>query len=120
MGMRYQTKSEYAVVTGTSVTNWIGSRQIAFAASADIREQMKIQIAIAWPYLLDDRVQLQLIIEAVVTKVAEGIAEAAISHYDFRTRKEQEPAAGTSRVAVRENRIPRSPLAMAAGASAPQ
>jgi hypothetical protein len=118
MGLRYRTKSEHAIVTGTSATKWIGSRQIAFAASEDIQEGMKIQIAIAWPYLLGDRVRLQLIIEAFVTKVAEGIAEAAILQYDFRTRKEQEPSAGASSIALQVKPIPLSQQALAAGASA--
>jgi hypothetical protein len=117
MGLRYQTKSEPAIVTGTSATKWIGSRQIAFAASEDIQEEVKLQIAIAWPCLLNDSVRLQLIIEAVVTKVANGIAEAAILRYDFRTRKEEERSAG--RVALRANPIPPSPQVVAAGAPAP-
>lgn len=120
LGLRYQTKSEHAIVTGTGATKWIGSRQIAFAASEDIQEGMKVQIAIVWPYLLEDRVRLQLIIETIVTKVADGIAEAAILQYDFRTRKEQEPAPDGGRMALAAKPVPLSLPALAAGAAASQ
>lgn len=118
MGLRYRTKSVHATVSGTSATKWIGSRQIAFAETEDIDENMKIQIAIAWPFLLEDRVRLQLVIEAIVTKVADGIVEAAIMQYDFRTRKDEVPAAAAGPIALHANPIPIFPRAMAAGASA--
>jgi hypothetical protein len=93
MLVRYQTKSEPNFVSGTSVTKWMGSREIAFAANPDIREKMKFQLAISWPCLLEDRVRLQLIVDAIVTKVADGVAEATIVQHDFRTRRDQHLAA---------------------------
>jgi hypothetical protein len=119
MALRYRMKSEPAIVSGTSATKWIGSRQIAFAAGEDIQEKAKIQIAIAWPHLLDDHVRLQLKIEAIVTKVANGIAEASILQYDFRTCKDREPADAADRAALSADVIPLSPQPLAAGALAP-
>jgi hypothetical protein len=119
MEFRYRAKTEPAIVSGTSATKWISSRQIAFVASDEIQEKAKIQIAIAWPYLLDDHVRLQLIIEAVVTKVADGIAEAAILQHDFRTRKEREQADLPDRATIPPNPIPPAPRVLAAGTSAP-
>ena len=115
MGLHYQTKSEHGTVTGTSATKWISSRQIAFAANENFRENTKIQIAIAWPCLLENHVRLQLSIEAIVTGVVDGIVEAVITQYDFRTRKEQEPAARASHFALLP--FPPSPRVLAAGAS---
>jgi hypothetical protein len=113
MALRYQITSEQATVSGVSATKWIGSRQIAFAACEDIEEKSKIHIAIAWPILLEDRVPLQLTIKAIVTKVANGIAEAAILQYDFRTRKDQEPATAANPTASPGNPIPPSPHVLA-------
>ncbi|HEY7389408.1 MAG TPA: hypothetical protein VH640_12920 [Bryobacteraceae bacterium] len=117
LGLRYQAKSEHGIISGTSATKWIGSRWIAFAVNEDIQEKMKLQLAIAWPYLLEDRVRLQLIILAVVTNVANGIAEAAILQYDFRTRKDQETAAAAG-VDLAANAIPPSVRAASTGALA--
>jgi hypothetical protein len=113
LGLRYQAKSEHGIVSGTSATKWIGSRWIAFAVNEDIQEKMKLQLAIAWPYLLEERVRLQLTIVALVTKVASGIAEAAILQYDFRTRKDKETGAAADGIALAPNAIP-----LAAGAAA--
>jgi hypothetical protein len=119
LGLRYQAKSEDGIVSGTSATKWIGSRWIAFAANEDIQEKMKLQLAIAWPYLLEERVRLQLTIVAVVTKVAGGIAEAAILQYDFRTRKDEEPVAAVADgMAFAPNAIPPSAAAVSVGATA--
>ncbi|HLI82778.1 MAG TPA: hypothetical protein VKV17_02610 [Bryobacteraceae bacterium] len=88
MVLRYQTKSGPAFVSGTSVTKRIGSRQIVFTANEDIQEKTKLQLAISWPVLLENRVRLQVIMDAIVTKVEDGVAEATILQYDFRTRKD--------------------------------
>jgi hypothetical protein len=117
MLVRYQTKSAPALVSGTSVTKWIGSRQIAFAANDDIREKMKVQLAISWPCLLENRVRLQLIVDAIVTNVADGVAEAAIVQHDFRTRRDQQPAAAGDTVHVGRQAVLPSPAESAAQAS---
>jgi hypothetical protein len=118
LGLRYLAKSEQGIVLGTSATKWIGSRWVAFAANEDIQEKMKLQLSIAWPFLLEDRVRLQLIIVAVVTKVAGGVAEAAILRYDFRTRKDQEHAAAAANgMVLAPNAIP--PSARVASAPVP-
>jgi hypothetical protein len=90
--LRYKGKLEAAHIRGAGCTKWIGSKEIAFAAGEGIRQHMRAEIAIAWPFLLDDRVRLQLTIDAVVTRVAEGVAVARIFNYQFRTRAEWETA----------------------------
>lgn len=84
--LRYKAKSENGTVFGSGYTEWIGSKGIAFSAGEGIREQMRTEVAIEWPFLLENRVRLQLTMEATVTRIVEGIAEARILNYDFRTR----------------------------------
>lgn len=106
--MRYKASYCDASVSGVSRTKWIGSKEIAFPASEDLQERMRAVISIAWPFLLEDRVRLQLSIEGFVTRVEEGVAVASISSYHFRTRGEWDSpeVAGAP------------PLSLAAGATA--
>jgi hypothetical protein len=91
--MRYKASFADGSVSGVSRTKWIGSKEIAFSAGGDLQEQMRAVISIAWPYLLEDRVRLQLSIEGIVTRIEEGVAVASISTYHFRTRGDWEGAA---------------------------
>jgi hypothetical protein len=88
--LRYKAMSENTTILGGGHTEWIGSREIAFMAGEGMEEQMKAKITVAWPFLLDNQVRLQLAVEAVVTRIEEGVAEARILSYDFRTRGEGE------------------------------
>ena len=98
--MRYKASLQETTVSGVSHTKWIGSKEIAFPAGEDLRERMRAVISIAWPFLLEDRVRLQLSVEAVVMRVEFGIAVARIGNYHFRTRGEWEP--GTAPVSPGE------------------
>jgi hypothetical protein len=99
--LRYKGRFEYANIRGAACTKWIGSKEIAFAAGDDIREHMRAEIAVAWPFLLDDRVRLQLTIDAVVTQIADGVAFARISNYQFRTRADWEASDDAAPLPVR-------------------
>ena len=48
---------------------------------------MEAQIALAWPFLLDNRVPLQLVLDTTITVTQDGVAEARILAHHFRTRK---------------------------------
>jgi hypothetical protein len=91
MPLRYKAKTP-ATISGTGTTKWIGSKEIAFAASEGIQEEMRIELLIAWPYLLERRVRLQLAVQAMVTRVESDVIMASIIKYDFRTRRGAEVA----------------------------
>jgi hypothetical protein len=42
------------------------------------------------PFLLDDRIHLQLVLQVTITGSHDGVAEARIRAYDFRTRRAAE------------------------------
>jgi hypothetical protein len=88
--MRYKATFCGANISGVTRTKWIGSKEIAFSAGEDLQADMRADISIAWPFLLEDRVRLQLSIEGIVTRIEDGIAVARISTYYFRTRGGQE------------------------------
>jgi hypothetical protein len=68
----------------------MSSKELVFSVDRPLTCDMKTDIAIAWPFLLDGRVRLQLVIEAKITSCGENWAEARITRHQFRTRKEWE------------------------------
>jgi hypothetical protein len=46
---------------------------------------MNAEIVVAWPCLLDGRIRLQLVLDAIITSSKDGVTEARILAYDFRT-----------------------------------
>jgi hypothetical protein len=114
--MRYKASFCDETVSGVSRTRWIGSKEIAFSAGADLQEHMRAVISIAWPFLLENRVRLQLSIEGVVTRIEEGVAVTRISNYHFRTRGDWESAAAPILDSRDGGGAP--PLSLAAGATA--
>jgi hypothetical protein len=64
----------------------MSSREITFGAGNELKPGMKAEISVAWPRLLDSRIRLQLVLEATITSAEDGVAEARILAYDFRTR----------------------------------
>jgi hypothetical protein len=46
---------------------------------------MTAEIVVAWPHLLDGRIRLQLVLDAIITGSQDGVTEARILTYDFRT-----------------------------------
>jgi hypothetical protein len=51
---------------------------------------MNAEIVLDWPRLLDGRVSLQLVLDTTITGSRDGVAEARILAYDFRTRRTAE------------------------------
>jgi hypothetical protein len=65
----------------------MSSKGIIFATGEGLIPGMNAQIAIAWPYLLDGHIRLQLMLEAIITASEDGLAAARILAYHFRTRR---------------------------------
>jgi hypothetical protein len=68
----------------------ISSKDIVFGPATGLERGMKAEIAIAWPFLLDGHIRLQLVLEATITGSEDGAAEARILSYHFRTRRPTE------------------------------
>ena len=56
------------MVLGYGQTRMISSQDIIFFAARDgLKPGMEAQIALAWPFLLDGRVPLQLVLDTTIT-----------------------------------------------------
>jgi hypothetical protein len=82
-------------VHGFGQSRIISSKDIIFGPADGLEPGMKAEIAIAWPFLLDGHIRLQLVLETAITGSERGAAEARILSYHFRTRRaaEAEPRA---------------------------
>jgi len=68
----------------------MNSRELFFTSDSPLELGMQAELAIAWPFLLDGRVRLQLVLQSVITQSQYGQVEARITRYHFRTRGEWE------------------------------
>ena len=85
--LHYKATSKHGIVLGFGQTRMMSSQGITFAAGDGLKPGMKTRIALAWPFLLDGRVPLQLVLHATITGRQDGVAEARILAYHFRTRR---------------------------------
>ena len=85
--MRYKATSKHGMVLGFGQTTTMSSQDIIFAPDDGLEPGMEAQIALAWPFLLDSRIPLQLVLDTTITRIQDGVAEAHILAFDFRTRR---------------------------------
>jgi hypothetical protein len=85
MELKYKTRSRTPRV-GMGKTTWMSSSEVIFTADQPIAEESTVEISIAWPALLHNRVALQLVVEGEVTRSQEGEATVRILKHHFRTR----------------------------------
>ena len=85
--LHYKATSKHGIVLGFGQTRMMSSQGITFAAGDGLKPGMKARIALAWPFLLDGRVPLQLVLHTTITGRQDGVAEARILAYHFRTRR---------------------------------
>jgi hypothetical protein len=83
--LRYRAASKRGIALGFGQAIMMSSQDITFAAGNRLEPGMEAQIAIAWPFLLDGRIPQQLVLDATITASQNGVAEAHILAYDFRT-----------------------------------
>ena len=86
--LRYKATSKYGMVLGFGQIRMMSSQDIIFAADDKLKPGMEAQIALPWPFLLDGRIPLQLVLDTTITGSQNGVAEARILAYDFRTRRQ--------------------------------
>jgi hypothetical protein len=63
----------------------ISNQDIVFAPDNGLKPGMAAEIVLAWPFLLDNRIHLQLVLQVMITRSEDGAAEARILAYRFRT-----------------------------------
>ena len=81
----YRATSKRGPVEGFGQTRMMSSRDIIFAPDDGLEPGMTAEIVVDWPPLLDDRIRLQLVLQVTITGSKDGVAEASIWAYDFRT-----------------------------------
>ena len=112
--LHYKATSKQRTVHGFGQTRMISSQDIIFTSGHGLEPGMETQIKLAWPFLLDGRVPLQLVLDTTITDAQDGVAGARILAYDFRTaprrnhvdRLHCEVGAFSARVFGHEPRIP--------------
>jgi hypothetical protein len=85
MEVKYKTRARTPHV-GMGETRWISSREVTFTTDHPMEPGTRLEICIAWPALLNDRVALQLVVEAEIVRGAETEMTARILKHHFRTR----------------------------------
>ena len=83
-------------IRGEGRTIWMSSREIIFESAESLPAGTELEILVAWPALLEDRIGLQLWLRASVLRNLSHGVTAGIRRYQFRTRALAR-AAGSSR-----------------------
>ena len=66
----------------------MGSQEVVFVTDQALPDGARVELGIAWPFLLEGRARLQLVMDAKVTRTEGKLAEARIQKYHFKTRGE--------------------------------
>ena len=83
--LRYKARSKQGPVQGFGQTRLLSSKEIIFAAGEGLEPGMAAEVALSWPFLLGGRVRLQLVLQVRIISSEDGMLEAQILAYDFRT-----------------------------------
>lgn len=92
LGIRFPIEMELTYRVGAKSLPWTSGRTINISSSgilvrtdaAPVRGS-KIQMALAWPKLLDDRVPLQLVVNGQVVRAGAGQVAVEVQRFEFRT-----------------------------------
>ena len=85
LDIRYSV-SHRPAETGSGQIIDLSSSGLRFAAQGPLEPGLKLDVAILWPVLLDEHVQLQLVVTGVVVWSSETEIALRIQRHDFRTR----------------------------------
>ena len=86
--LRYKTGGR-APRVGMGQTSGMSASEVVFTADQPIDVGAKLEISIAWPALLNDRVALQLVVVGDVVGRRDSLTTLRIRKYHFRTRGRQ-------------------------------
>jgi len=96
--LRYKAVSPEMTVFGVGRTNLMSSLELMFTGDQPLEPGMKVEVSIAWPVLLDDRVRLQLVVEGAVVCIQDGLNVISILKYHYRTRGARVQAENAERI----------------------
>jgi hypothetical protein len=80
----YKATSKPGTVEGFGQTILMSSRDIVFAPADGLKPGMNVEIVVAWPPRLNDH-YMQLVLQVTIIGSQDGVAEARIFNYHFRT-----------------------------------
>jgi hypothetical protein len=86
LDIRYSV-SHRPAETGSGQIIDLSSSGLRFAAQGPLEPGLKLDVAIPWPVLLDEHVQLQLVVTGVVVWSSGTETALRIQRHDFRTRR---------------------------------
>ena len=84
--LSYKVTSKLGPRYGAGQIRMISSKDIIFGPGDGLQPGMNAEIVVAWPRLLDGRIRLQLVLSVIITGTQNGLTEARILAYQFRTR----------------------------------
>ena len=65
----------------------MSSQDLIFAPGEGLKRRMNAEIVLDWPRLRDDWIHLELVLKVTITSKQDGVVEARIVTYVFRTRQ---------------------------------
>lgn len=86
LDVQYRVTSAKHEWVGTGRTVLMSSKELLFDTEQTVARNSRMEVSICWPVLLDERVRLQLVIQARVTSVEGKRVRANVGKYYFRTR----------------------------------
>lgn len=90
LDLRYKTSPPWPRV-GVGKTLQMSSTEVVFTADTQLETGTKLEISVAWPAVLNDRVLLQLVVTGEIVRREGSTVTATIRKHHFRTRGAQDP-----------------------------
>lgn len=78
---------------GDGISQSIGAREIVFSTNQDLKENVRVELCIDWPALLDGITTIRLVIRGSVLWSAHGHCGVRIKRHQFRTGVGNSPRA---------------------------
>jgi hypothetical protein len=73
-------------ISGIGSTVLLSSTDIVFKADQPLGPGVPCEISIAWPFLLENDIGIQLVLQSEITRSEGQVVTAIVSKYEFRTR----------------------------------
>jgi hypothetical protein len=84
--LTYKVSGDSPVLAGAGQTLSMSRDELHFVADRALPKGTELDISVAWPVLLDNRLHLQLCLEATVTSNSDRFVSARFRRYQFRIR----------------------------------
>ncbi|MDP9115311.1 MAG: PilZ domain-containing protein [Acidobacteriota bacterium] len=85
--VRYRSLAKRCPAEGTGVVVNMSRSGVLISSEHGISEDVRVELSIEWPSLLDGRVPLQVVTVGRVVRCAQGHFAVVLSRYQFRTSK---------------------------------